>query len=287
MWQQFASCHLLDVNSYLTTFKWKKCTFHSSMFSAQILGLYFHFFHILTSPLNSFYLYSFGGLFYLGWKINSFFFLLSSLMALLSFFFFQPCSNPIVSLPWFFLVSISSLPPYYPLFSPVLTYPLIPLSPWMACPLPVSPFLLFSASLFHFCFDLLTFTSLFLSSLHFSHTFFHCLLLTFPLRLFHYALFNPIVYYNSIFLCSISSTHTLSPSLPLPITSLPLNLLLLNFSHLTQSPIPKRHVSKQRSAETKSWQSLGICPPSPFCLLIYSFVCIPLTLPLSFRLWCV
>lgn len=69
-------------------------------------------------------------------------------------------------------------------------------------------------------------------------------------------------------------------------TSSPVDLLLLNFSHLNQSAVPKRHVSKQRSGETKSWQSLGICPASSFHLLIYSFVCVPPPRP-PFWFWCV
>lgn len=88
---------------------------------------------------------------------------------------------------------------------------------------------------------------------------------------------------SSLLLCYILLQFPLSLLLA-PLSSL-IDLLMLTLSGLTWPPLPEWRVSKQRSGETKSWLSLEICPARLVCLLIYSFVCVPLSL-VSLRLWC-
>lgn len=182
--------------------------------------------------------------------------------------FFNPALIP-SSLPLF-----SSASPYFcfllfsvPVpYSPILTSLLIPCSPWhpLLFPSVLFPHLLLSASHFRFWVDPSAGFPLISSSVT------------------HYA--SPLLLTTPV--CLWLSLPLLAPLLmpSFPSTSSPLDLLFLNPPHLTQSLVPKQHVFKQRSGETKSWLSTGICPASPFCLLIYSFVCVPLSLH-SLRLW--
>lgn len=103
------------------------------------------------SRLNFLYLCGFWGLFYSGWKRDSFLFPLPSLMALL--LFFQPCTNPIVSPSLLLCISLFLLSSFLsscPIFSnPHLpSYPLFFMTPppLSQCPLSSSPSLCFPLS---------------------------------------------------------------------------------------------------------------------------------------------
>lgn len=254
------------------------------MFWTSIQGSAFLFFRIFTSPLNSLYLYSFGGLFFSGWKRNSFFPLSPPSWLSLS----SPLSSP----PLIHLLPLSSL--NFPLFSsspihycPISSsifssphLPLIPISPWLS-PLfqypPSSspphcfphPFLLWSS-------DSLSYY--FLCSLHSSFTPLpnsSLTLLTFLIAL------CCILLYPSVCLLIFSGFHPLamppfalpllshSPSLPppRPFTS----QLLIQLSFLSQSDM-----SLNGAVENKILTKPRDLPASPFRLFIYSFVCVPL-----------
>lgn len=260
------------------------------MFWTSIQGSAFLFFRIFTSPLNSLYLYSFGGLFFSGWKRNSFFPLSPPSWLSLS----SPLSSPplIPSSPplllWislFSLLLLSITVPSHPLFSPVLTSPL---SPFLLDSLPsfntLLLHLLLIASLIHFCFDPLTVSpiissAVFTPPLLLSQTH-HSLSLHFLSRS---AVFCSILYFRlpvNIFWFSPSchASFRTSSSFSFPFTYSP-STFYFSASHPTQFPIPERHVSKWSSGKQnldKAQRSACQSLPS-----VHLFVCLcsPRSLP--------
>lgn len=136
----------------------------SSEFWAQMKeNASFPFFYILTFPLNSLYLFSFWGLFYSGWKRNSF------VSPLPPSWLSLPSSNPmhrLFSLNFLFFPFFSS-----PLLSHLVLYFLQSSPPFL-----LSPFLLdfppLPMSFSHLCFfpSLVFIISSFLSKMHSPYT---------------------------------------------------------------------------------------------------------------------
>lgn len=257
------------------------------MFWTSIQGSAFLFFRIFTSPLNSLYLYSFGGLFFSGWKRNSFFPLSPpswlSLSSPLSSPPLIPSSSPLFSseFPSFLFFSypllshlilyfLQSSPPPYPHFSLTLS------------PLSIPSFFISSSLLPSSIFALILWQSLLLFPLQSS-----LLLYSSPKLITH----SPYISYRALLYSALSSTsvcllifsgfHPLamppfalpllshSPSLPppRPFTS----QLLIQLSFLSQSDM-----SLNGAVENKILTKPRDLPASPFRLFIYSFVCVPL-----------
>ena len=288
-----AICELTVISHFIHTLFWAQMQENASIP---------FFFHILTSPLNSIYLCSLWGLFYSGWKKKLIF--VPSLLPYGSpspLLFPAPSANPIVSpspllssafLSFFLFssllhycpISFSTFPnphlPSYPLFSltpPPLTKGPLSSSPPLCSPLPffalIPPAVLSSYFFSSLCSSFTPFPSSSIS------------LLISPLLPCSCIPLHPLHAHASaavhIFPLSLSS-HPPPPTLP-PLSTFYFSTSLVWLSLLSQSDVPKR-----RSGETKSRQSPGICPAGPFRLLIYSFVCVPPSLPsLSLRLWCV
>lgn len=257
------------------------------MFWTSIQGSAFLFFRIFTSPLNSLYLYSFGGLFFSGWKRNSFFPLSPpswlALSSPLSSPPLIPSSPPLFSseFPSFLFFSyplrshlilyfLQSSPPPYPHFSLTLS------------PFSIPSFFISSSLLPSSIFALILWQSLLLFPLQSS-----LLLYSSPKLITH----SPYISYRALLYSALSSTsvcllifsgfHPLamppfalpllshSPSLPppRPFTS----HLLIQLSFLSQSDM-----SLNGAVENKILTKPRDLPASPFRLFIYSFVCVPL-----------
>ena len=148
-----AICELTVISHFIHTLFWAQMQENASIP---------FFFHILTSPLNSIYLCSLWGLFYSGWKKKLIF--VPSLLPYGSpspLLFPALSANPIVSpspllssafLSFFSFLHFSITVPSHSLLSPILTYRLIPFSPWLPLPSPkvLFPHLPLSAPLSHF-----------------------------------------------------------------------------------------------------------------------------------------
>lgn len=259
------------------------------MFWTSIQGSAFLFFRIFTSPLNSLYLYSFGGLFFSGWKRNSFFPLSPpswlSLSSPLSSPPLIPSSPPLFSseFPSFLFFSypllshlilyfLQSSPPPYPHFSLTLS------------PLSIPSFFISSSLLPSSIFALILWQSLLLFPLQSS-----LLLYSSPKLITHspYISYRALLYSALSFRLSVNifwfspSCHAsfrTSSSFSFPFTSSP-STFYFSASHPTQFPIPERHVSKWSSGKQnldKAQRSACQSLPS-----VHLFVCLcsPRSLP--------